>query len=80
MQINENEILAFSKKKQKNFLNSLNILLKIQDIELNDFITLAYLILIQRVQQIQVFNMLNYVIDSIKIHKTNLKPKHMTKN
>lgn len=80
MQINGNKILAFSKKKQKNFRNSLNILLKIQDIELNDFITLAYLILIQRVQQIQVFNMLNYVLDSIKIYKTNLKPKHMTKN
>ena len=80
MQINGNKILAFSKKKQKNFRNSLNILLKIQDIELNDFITLAYLILIQRVQQIQVFNMLNYVLDSIKIYKTNLKPKHMTNN
>ena len=80
MQINGNKILAFSKKKQKNFRNSLNILLKIQDIELNDFITLAYLILIQRVQQIQVFNMLNYVLDSIKIYKANLKPKHMTKN
>ena len=80
MQINGNKILAFSKKKQKNFRNSLNILLKIQDIELNDFITLAYLILIQRVQQIQVFNMLNYVLDSIKIYKTYLKPKHMTKN
>jgi hypothetical protein len=80
VQINGNKILAFSKKKQKNFQNSLNILLKIQDIQLNDFITLAYLILIQRVQQIQVFNMLNYVLDSIKIYKTNLKPKHMTKN
>ena len=80
MQINGNKILAFSKKKQKNFGNSLNILLKIQDLELNDFITLAYLILIQRVQQIQVFNMLNYVLNSMKIYKTNLKTKHATKN